>query len=277
MNLTIILGLVAFFCIFIVIWVQKQRASDLQKLKKAQIQVNDLNTKLENTRSIVGQVKSELQKKDLEIAESRKYAQKKMRKDAKAEQDMMEHETTNEITNSDNKLHIAMQVMETQLQNTTLQAQEEKAKIEQELTQKYKSDLEQKQSEIDSLKKRLDSLKNTKKKGLRVNIDVETLPENVINELARLYRKAQQHERLYALANGKIKMSQERFWDLQKKYYDVCREFAIALGNSNSKELSEIELEQIAHKAVQNSAVASEKSAEVVAEAQPADEDTQKA
>jgi len=73
------------------------------------------------------------------------------------------------------------------------------------------------------LGKRKASIKN-------LSTDLEQLPEDVIIELSRLVRKSEQFENLYSFAHGKLKLSQEKFTELQKRYFAVCREIALITG-----------------------------------------------
>ena len=63
-------------------------------------------------------------------------------------------------------------------------------------------------------------------------IDLDTLSPVLLNELARLHRKAQQNERLHAMVQGKLQMSGEKFQELQRKYFSVCRELALTTGSN---------------------------------------------
>ena len=57
-------------------------------------------------------------------------------------------------------------------------------------------------------------------------LDLQKLPQHVLPELARVYRKAQHNEQLVALTRSKLHMAQEKHNDLQKRYFSVCRELA---------------------------------------------------
>jgi hypothetical protein len=67
-------------------------------------------------------------------------------------------------------------------------------------------------------------------------IDLKTLPDEAACEFARVFRKAEQHERLHGIARAKLHLAQEKFTDLQKRYFSVCRELAVAVGNQNDIE-----------------------------------------
>ncbi|MEM7402915.1 MAG: hypothetical protein AAF310_02695 [Myxococcota bacterium] len=58
-------------------------------------------------------------------------------------------------------------------------------------------------------------------------VDLQQLPQQVLPELARVYRKAQQNEQLIALTRSKLHMAEEKYNELQKRYFAVCRDLAV--------------------------------------------------
>src|SRR5690606_3533875 len=63
-------------------------------------------------------------------------------------------------------------------------------------------------------------------------LDLKALPTDAVQELARYFRKAEEFERLYGVAQGRLQLAQERAQDLQRRYYAVCRELALLTGSS---------------------------------------------
>ncbi|MDA0712637.1 MAG: hypothetical protein O2897_01445 [bacterium] len=49
--------------------------------------------------------------------------------------------------------------------------------------------------------------------------------------MAKMLRKLDNYEKMYGVTQGKLQMSQERFSEMQKRYFAVCRELALAVGS----------------------------------------------
>jgi hypothetical protein len=54
----------------------------------------------------------------------------------------------------------------------------------------------------------------------------------VVQELARYYRKSEELERLYNVTQGQVQLAQDRILELQRRYFAVCREMAVAAGGA---------------------------------------------
>lgn len=87
------------------------------------------------------------------------------------------------------------------------------------------------QERIDSLSKKLNQMVQQKKQQEEqqkdLPMDLQKLPQHVLPELARVYRKAQHNEQLLALTRSKLHIAQEKNSELQKRYFSVCRELAM--------------------------------------------------
>src|SRR5260221_13993756 len=108
------------------------------------------------------------------------------------------------------------------------------------MTEEIEKKQSEKNSEIEYLKKKIAELQEELKKQKRLlrpegnKIDLKTLPDEAAGEFARVYRKAEHHERLHGIARAKLHLAQEKFTDLQKRYFAVCRELAVAVGKNES-------------------------------------------
>jgi hypothetical protein len=51
-----------------------------------------------------------------------------------------------------------------------------------------------------------------------------------VQELARFFRKGEEYERLYTVAQSQLQLEKDRFLELQRRYFAVCREMAIQAG-----------------------------------------------
>ena len=87
-----------------------------------------------------------------------------------------------------------------------------------------------------ALKKTLEELRMSKKKEAErpeipgTTLDLKGLPTEAVQELARYFRKGEEFERLYAVAQGQLQLAQDRYLEMQRRYFAVCRELALAAG-----------------------------------------------
>lgn len=94
--------------------------------------------------------------------------------------------------------------------------------------------------ENSNLKRTLDELRAAKKKDSErpelpgTALDLKALPPEAVQELARYFRKGEEFERLYAVTQGQVQLSQDRYQELQRRYFAVCRELALAAGQKPS-------------------------------------------
>lgn len=90
--------------------------------------------------------------------------------------------------------------------------------------------------ENSNLKRTLEELRAAKRKDSErpelpgTALDLKALPAEAVQELARYFRKGEEFERLYAVAQGQVQLSQDRYQELQRRYFAVCRELALAAG-----------------------------------------------
>ncbi|MEM7494780.1 MAG: hypothetical protein AAF471_01275 [Myxococcota bacterium] len=134
------------------------------------------------------------------------------------------------------KLRQEVQALTHQLQ---LAKEETQKQIEQELQQR----LQEQKSVVNRLSKEVESYKEKQKRreaqerASREALppELQQLPETLLPQVARVYRKAEQNEQLLALGRGKLQLAQERLGELQKRYFSVCRELALATKPSDQK------------------------------------------
>jgi len=86
------------------------------------------------------------------------------------------------------------------------------------------------------LKKTIDELRSTIKKAEArpdvpgTTIDLKSLPTPVVQELARFFRKGEEFERLYGVAQSQLQLEKDRTLEIQRRYFAVCRELAVHAG-----------------------------------------------
>ncbi|MES2504229.1 MAG: hypothetical protein V4534_05050 [Myxococcota bacterium] len=114
----------------------------------------------------------------------------------------------------------------------TVQQQAEQAHEEElaKLKAHYEDRLAKLEAQVTQRKQSID--KNKKSLASQLTANVDGLSEDVIMEMGRLLKRSEHAEKLFAATRGKLQMSQERFSEMQKRYFGVCRELALATGNS---------------------------------------------
>ena len=87
-----------------------------------------------------------------------------------------------------------------------------------------------------ALKRTLDELRHAKRKEQDrpdvpgTSLDLKSLAPEAVQELARYFRKGEEFERLYSVGQGQLQLERDRFQELQRRYFAVCRELALAAG-----------------------------------------------
>jgi hypothetical protein len=95
---------------------------------------------------------------------------------------------------------------------------------------KYDERIAKLEAQLGERKQRIDKAKKNLPETLMGL--VEGMPEEVVLEMGKLIKKADHAEKLFAATRGKLQMSQERFAEMQKRYFGVCRELALATGQN---------------------------------------------
>lgn len=225
-----------------VVVAQKKTVSDAKSLlKSAQEKTVQLESKIESSRDELKRSKEELERERAALREARDLNKKKLRRQSAAELDQANspHEAnmTNKALEDSQK---AIHALEAQID----QLKKEQGHSEDALRTRMNEEIDKKQteksSEIEEMKKKIADLQDELKKQRRLmrpegnKIDLKTLPDEAASEFARVYRKAEQHERLHGIARAKLHMAQEKFTELQKRYFSVCRELAVSVGNQEN-------------------------------------------
>ena len=119
-----------------------------------------------------------------------------------------------------------------------------------------------------SIKKKAEARPDIPGSGL----DLKALPTEVVQELARYFRKAEHFEKLHGVVQGQLQLAQDRFNEQQKRYFAVCRELAVVAGKTPG---SDLEARTIAESATHktNAAVAAAATPSSAVSADSADSD----
>jgi hypothetical protein len=96
------------------------------------------------------------------------------------------------------------------------------------------------EAEVAQLKSTIDELRATIRKADArpdvpgTSIDLKSLPTPVVQELARFFRKGEEFERLYTVAQSQLQLEKDRTLEIQRRYFAVCRELAVHAGVPSS-------------------------------------------
>lgn len=232
-------------------------------LKLEQEKRIELEKKLDLVRIDFKKSKEELEKGKLALKEARELAKKKIKR--KMEGDNEPHDGS-EIAMTAKALedsYKAISALEIQMETLKEDQQKNETVLKSELLDKFSQEILAKNKEIDDLKIKLnESLEEVKRQKRLMRpegqkIDLKSLPDEAAAEFSRIYRKAEQHERLHGIARAKLHLAQEKFTELQKRYFNICRELALLSGHK--EELDATKARDIAEDLVSDHQVKEEK------------------
>lgn len=216
---------------------QRQSVNKMKDiLKQTQDKTLQLEQKLESSRDELRKSKEELERNRNALSEARELNKKKLRR---KEQDFSNNDNEAAMTNKmmdDNQM--ALNALETQIEQLKKEHGQNEEAVRVQCEQEFSKKLEASNKEAAELKKKISELQEELKKQKRLlrpegnKIDLKTLPDEAAGEFARVFRKAEHHERLHGIARAKLQLAQEKFTDLQKRYFSVCRELAVLAGKN---------------------------------------------
>ena len=223
MTLLIILAL-NLALLAVIFLVVNQRSKVLaQELEAAQSIKQAAEEKQASLKQELSSLKEDNSRKTKQLEEMREISKRRLRKDAQKGEIMTEtSETQAQATPS---FELALKTVQQQAGEAH---QEELVKLKahyQEKIAKLEAQIGQRQQTLEKSKKTLSS-------ESPVLANVESLSEEAVLEIGRLLRKAEHAEKLLGATKGKLQMSQERFSEMQKRYFGVCRELALASGQA---------------------------------------------
>jgi myosin heavy subunit len=92
------------------------------------------------------------------------------------------------------------------------------------------------EDELVALKKTIDELRGALKKADArpdvpgTTLNLKELPTPAVQELSRFFRKGEEFERLYTVSQSQLQLEKDRYLELQRRYFAVCRELAVQAG-----------------------------------------------
>ncbi len=230
--LFVLLASTALFAIFCLQKTQKAVSENTQSKNE----LANVSGKLAQFKTELSNAKEELVRKNRALEEARDVARKKLRKSALksgSDEAIGGREENNETELERHQKTFA--ALEMQLRATQDDAERTKLSAKEAIEKEFEGKIKQLSDDNRKLSQEVSSLRNAQKSKRnaalgKLSVTVDALPEDIQEELARLLRKSEQHERLHAVAQGKFQLAQERFGELQKRYFAVCRELALAVG-----------------------------------------------
>lgn len=215
-----------------------QKATQVMQRMKQELE--GLQGKANQLKNELAQAKEDVLRKSRALDEAREIARKKLRKSAQKEAQLDNELSTLAGDNDETeRLKKTCAALELQLKNTLQHAEMMKTQATQVVKEEFESQVRELSESNKKLASELNSIRQTQKQKRehslgQLQLDAKTLPETAQEELARLLRKAEQHERMHAVAIGKFQLAQERYAELQKRYFAVCRELALAVGQDTN-------------------------------------------
>jgi len=258
--ISLIASLVIVAIAIMILLSQRQSVTNMKTLlKQAQEQSITLEQKCESSRVELRKAKEELEREKTALREARDLNKKKLRRLPGAE-DTDKFSPSNEAADMSTRAlddsQKALEALEAQIENMKKEQSQNEEAIRAKIAHELEEKSSEKNREIEELKKKLTELQEELKKQKRLmrpeghKIDLKTLPDEAASEFARVFRKAEQHERLHGIARAKLHLAQEKFTELQKRYFNVCRELAVLAGGKENENLEPALARDVAEKIV---------------------------
>ena len=241
MGVLIVSGLILAVAIMMMVAGRQSLANVKKTLKEEQERTLKLQQKMQSSQEEYRKNKEELERGKEALREARELTKKKLRTAGNAKSEHQDHGNEEAMTTKafdDSKK--ALSAMESQIEQLKNEQHKSEELIRAQLVLEMKKEQEKGESAEAELKKKVLSLKDELKKQKNLmrpeghKIDLKTLPDEAACEFARIYRKAEQHERLHGIARAKLHLAQEKFSELQRRYFEVCRELALAANKSDA-------------------------------------------
>jgi DNA repair exonuclease SbcCD ATPase subunit len=238
MITVIICAVVIALAIMVVIYDRQSLDKTKGILRRAQEQLVELEQKVTSSRDELQRKREELERGKNELRETRELSKKKLRRQSEQEKNYQGEAVMSYSGSDDHQL--AINALESQIELMKKEQTMNEEEIRKSLDEEFKKRESSKEGEIEKLKAKIAELEDDLKKKKRLlhpegyKLDLKSLPDETAGEFARLFRKAEQHERLHGIARAKLQLAQEKFTDLQKRYFAVCRELALSMGKEEN-------------------------------------------
>lgn len=237
MGMVITLAVVVALAAMVVVSQRQSVAKMKSLLREAQNKTIDLEQKIFASRDELKRNREELERGKNALKDARELSKKKLRRQSEQETEKTE-EAVMTMSMDDNQKALA--ALETQIEQLKKDQGQHESALRQELAEEFGKKQKLSEQELSEFKKKIADLQEELKKQKRLlrpegnKIDLSSLPDEAAGEFARVYRKAEHHERLHGIARAKLQLAQEKFTELQKRYFSVCRELALAVGKEEN-------------------------------------------
>jgi len=240
MMIAVIVSLVLVAVAAMIVVSERRSVSTMKKLlKQAQENSIQLENKIQSSRDELRKSKEELEREKSALREAREQAKKKLKRAQSEEGKIIPEAVMSDKLLEDKER--AISAMETQIEQLKKEQGQQEEALKAKLSAERAGLEHEKNQEVEDLKKRINELQEELKKQKRLmrpeghKIDLKALPDEAASEFARVFRKAEQHERLHGIARAKLHLAQEKFTELQKRYFSVCRELALLAGKQSTE------------------------------------------
>lgn len=230
LNIILIVA-ICLMILALVVLSQKARAAT-ENASKAENDRQSQEGKLNALRQEVSSLKEESQRKARALEEARDNAKRRLRKDAQKGDFEVSNDSGSD--SETDRLKRSLSAMESQIRNMKDESLSATHAVRASVEAEKDSEIAKMKEAIDRLEDQLAQAKGeTNKRRQNVSkqmaapVDLTQLPSEVINELSRLFRKNEQHEKMHGILQGKYQLAQERYQELQRRYFAVCRELAL--------------------------------------------------
>jgi colicin import membrane protein len=209
----------------------------------------ELEKKLADVRAELTSARDEVQRKAKQLEEAREQARLKAKREGKKAEEQKTDGKADPRDVEIQSLRKGMAALESQLNAIKRDAaqQDQSAAERAERTSASVAEAEKRaaaekerratlEREAGDLRKTIDELRATiKKADARPDIpgsalNLKELPPPVVQELARYFRKGEEFERLYTVAQSQLQLEKDRAVELSRRYFAVCRELAVQAG-----------------------------------------------
>ena len=237
----------------------KAKSSERQSVLDQQARLEE---KIHALRAENTALKADVQRKSDRLEESLRNFKKKMKLSNQKQEQNDSSSATNDV--GDDTVR-TLEALRAQMEAQTKELIESHANELNKLRKESAHELREKETALKKLNDECLTLKD-KKSGqvserMRELFEKNELSDEVLSELARLYRKSEQNELMNTLARNKLQLAQERFNEIQRRYFALARELAIAAGKG-SEDLNDDSAVHLAERILDASETSDVKAAE---------------
>lgn len=259
MSLTLSLIFIAAVAFVFMLMLQQTRRSKAVQVQLANSS-EEQRQKLKQAQKEIQKLRNDLGKRSSDLKEARDLVRKKSKTNASLGESK-KIEAATPASNDVSELKMTIKTLQQQVEQVQASSEAEYGAAYASKEKELSAQIATLTAELKKQKKEMDVLQgkaNTISLLGGESIDLTELNPAVVNELARLSRKAKQNERLAAMSQNKVQLANEKYQEIQRRYFAVCRELALA-STEGSTELSDTDARAQAEKVISTPATAAVK------------------